>query len=351
MKSLLAAGHEVHVLAPQDDSVIALEEMGCTFTPLRMDRNGMNPFAELALRRRIGLHFDEISPEIVLGFTIKNNVFGAMAAGARNIPFIPNVTGLGTAFQLDGILKTGSIALYRFAFRKCPIVFFQNSNDRDIFLRAKIVDLQKTRLLPGSGIDLEAFQPAPVSGRSNELVFLMVSRLLRDKGVAEYAEAARMLRKKLPGTRFQLLGEADSANRTAISLDQVKRWEATHNIEYLGTSNDVPSLLAKADCVVLPSYYPEGTPRSLIEAAAMARPVITTDMPGCRAVIDDGRSGMLCKPRDPEDLARKMEAFAASSSASRAEMGLVGRAKMEREFDVSLVVDAYRDAMEVSLAS
>lgn len=345
MEALLADGHQLHILAPIDDSVGELAALGCSFTHLQMDRKGLNPLAELALRRRMGRHFDAIQPDMILGFTIKNNVFGAMAAAKRAIPFVPNVTGLGTAFQSGGMLQSATIALYRNAFRACPLVFFQNSNDRDRFCRHKIVAAQRTQLLPGSGIDLEAFRPAAAHDRSEKLTFIMIARLLRDKGVFEYAEAARTLHATMPQARFQLVGEAGSANRTAISLDRARELEKTHNISYLGTSDDVPALIEEADCVVLPSYYPEGAPRSLIEAAAMARPIITTDMPGCRDIVRDGKTGYLCVPRNVSSLVTAIGRFASLTFDEREQMGASGRMRMQEKFDVAFVIRSYREAI------
>ncbi|MCP9223440.1 glycosyltransferase family 4 protein [Erythrobacter sp. LQ02-29] len=348
VEALLSDGHEVHILAPEDDYVPEIQGLGCQFTPLRMDRKGLNPVAELAFLRRLRAHLDKIQPDVILGFTIKNNVFGAMAASKGNLPFIPNVTGLGTAFQSSSFLKAASIGLYRSAFRKCPVVFFQNDQDRDLFLKYDMIRDEQVRMLPGSGIDLERFSPSPDAAErivSEGPVFLMVARLLREKGVAEYAEAARVMRKELPTARFQVLGEAGSAYRSAISRAEIRGWEETHGIEYLGTSSDVRSEMHEADCIVLPSYYPEGAPRSLIEAAAMGKPIITTDTPGCRSIVDDATTGYLCAPRDAGDLARAMRYFAALPPQARYAMGRAGRTKMEREFDVTIVVDAYREAI------
>jgi len=260
-----------------------------------------------------------------------------------DIPFIPNVSGLGTAFLSGGALQFVAETLYKQAFRGLETVFFQNDDDRDLFVRRRLVKDGQTRLLPGSGIDLERFAPVPQP--DGPPVFLMIGRLLRDKGVLEYAEAARRLRISHPQARFRLLGATGSANRSAIGADTVKAWQDEGIIEYLGTTDDVRPHIAAASCVVLPSYR-EGAPRTLIEAAAMSRPLIATDVPGCRAVVDDGRNGYLCAVKDGASLADACARFLALTPDDRSAMGRAGRSKMEQEFDQALVATAYLSAID-----
>ena len=280
----------------------------------------------------------------MLSFTIKNNLYGATAARSLGIPFLPNVTGLGTAFLSVGLLRRAAETLYRLAFARLPVIFFQNEDDRDLFVSQRLVRSDQAMLLPGSGIDLDRFAAAAYPREDDDIRFLMISRLLRDKGVVEYVEAARAVRGAFPNARFQLLGAAGYDNRTAIDAATAARWHEEGAIEYLGTSDDVRPLIAAAHCVVLPSYR-EGAPRTLIEAAAMARPLIATDVPGCRAVIDNGISGYLCKVRDSGDLAAAMRRFLAHPHGERAAMGMAGRGKMERDYAVGIVIDRYRQAI------
>jgi glycosyltransferase involved in cell wall biosynthesis len=254
------------------------------------------------------------------------------------------VTGLGTAFLSGGFLQRIAEGLYRHAFRNLGVIFFQNEDDRDLFLERRLVTAQQARLLPGSGIDLTQFAATDYPPESDAPVFLMIARLLRDKGVIEYVVAARKVKAEHPRARFQLLGAVDAANRTAIDAATVKSWQEEGVIEYLGTADDVRPHIAAAHCVVLPSYR-EGAPRTLIEAAAMARPLIATDVPGCRAVVEDGVTGYLCKVRDGDDLAKSMNTFLALPQAEMAQMGLAGRAKMAAHFDQAIVVEAYRNAL------
>ena len=349
VEELIADGHRVTVLAPADDSVADLESIGCRVLPLEMSVKGLNPLQDLKLIRTFKKVFRSERPDVILSYTIKNNIFGAMAAKACNIPFIPNVTGLGTAFLSGGVLQTVAEGLYRKAFRSLPSVFFQNTDDRDLFLERRLVKSDQAQLLPGSGIDLDRFSAADYPTETRGPVFLMIARLLRDKGVVEFVEAARLLKAKSPDTRFQLLGAVDAANRTAIDPAIVRTWQDDSSIEYLGTTDDVRPHIAGAHCVVLPSYR-EGAPRTLIEAASMARPLIATDVPGCRSVVDDGVNGILCEVRSGESLAAACISFLGLSLEEQADMGRAGRVKMETAFDQALVVQAYRDAIASEVA-
>lgn len=346
VEALASDGHRITVLAPPDDAVSKLERLGCQMRPLEMSVKGLNPLADLKLQRSFARIFREERPDAVLSYTIKNNVFGARAAQSAGVPFLPNVTGLGTAFLSGKLLQTVTEQLYRRSFAALPVVFFQNEDDRDLFLNRQLVQADQARLLPGSGIDLEHFAPVAMPAVGAPPIFLMIARLLRDKGVLEFVAAARRIKSRHPQVRFQLLGAAGSENRSAIDAQTVQAWQAEGVVEYLGTTADVRPAIAAASCVVLPSYR-EGAPRTLIEAAAMARPLIATDVPGCRAVVDQDVSGFLCKVRSAASLAAAMERFLALSGDARQAMGAAGRAKMEREYDQALVVAAYREALAV----
>ena len=350
LSALLADGHEVTVLAPDDEFAAKLTGLGARFIPLPMQLKSVNPASHVALAWRMRRAFAKIQPDIVLSYTIKNNIYGAFAARSLGQRFIPNVTGLGTAFLSGGILQSLAQLLYRSAFAGLPVVFFQNEDDRDLFLGKGLLEPRQARLLPGSGIDLAHFAASPYPPAKNPPIFLMIARLLRQKGVEEFVEAARLVRKQYPAVRFQLLGAAGTANRSAISLDTVQAWENTHGIEYLGTCQDVRAQIAEANCVVLPSYR-EGAPRTLIEAAAMGRPVIATDVPGCRSVVANGTGGLLCPPRDAGGLAAACVRFLELDQAEREAMGQAGRAKMEREFDQELIARAYREVIGQAMAA
>lgn len=344
VEALQADGHRITLLAPSDDTVHDLERLGCRVRPLEMSVKGLNPLEDLRLQRNFARIFQDERPDAVLSYTIKNNVFGALAAKSVGVPFLPNVTGLGTAFLSGKLLQIVTEQLYQRSFAGLPVVFFQNEDDRDLFLDRGLVKAYQAQLLPGSGIDLDRFAPVPMPAPDTPPVFLMIARLLRDKGVVEFVEAARQVKIRHPEARFRLLGAVGSANRSAVDRSTLEGWVSEGVVEYLGTTPDIRPAIAAASCVVLPSYR-EGAPRTLIEAAAMARPVIATDVPGCRAVVDNWVSGFLCDVRSADGLSAVMERFLALPTDAQREMGAAGRAKMVREYDQALVVNAYRAAL------
>lgn len=334
-------GHEVVVLAPFDDYHPKLVAMGCTMHDLPMDRNGTAPLAEAGLLSRIHVALRRLRPDIVFGYTIKNNIYAGLSCRWLGIPFVPNVTGLGPAFNDRGVLNRVVRSLYHLAFAQAQAVFFQNPDDRATFLQAGLVKPGRTRLLPGSGVDLERFAAQPLLHNRDHTTFLLVSRMLWDKGVGLYVEAAREVRARVPQARFQLLGPPDPASRSGIPIAQIQAWAAEGVIDYLGRTDDVRPALAGADCIVLPSWYREGTPRILLEAAATGRPVITTDMPGCRDAVQNGQTGLICQPRDLASLVAAMHSFIDMSPAARAAMGQAARARAEAAFDEGDVIAAY----------
>ena len=351
VQAMAAHGFEVAAASPNDAHTARLGEIGCRHIPLAIDNKGTNPLKDAVLFLRYIDLMRREKPGVYLSWTIKPNIYGSLAAHILRIPVICNVSGLGTTFLHDGWLTRFVKLLYRVALSRSAVVFFQNREDLDLFVESRLVRPQQVHLLPGSGIDLDRFAPAPIAPREadNGPVFILVARLLWDKGIREYVEAARSIKARMPQVRFRLLGFLDVENRTAVPRQTVENWEQEGIIEYLGQTSDVRPHLADADCVVLPSYR-EGTPRSLLEAAAMARPLIATDVPGCRDVVDDGVNGWLCRAKDINDLANKMLRFAESSTAQRLEMGRQSRLKAERQFNERIVVDAYLAAIEQILA-
>lgn len=348
LRALIGAGHEVTVAAPPDESAKELERLGCRFLPLPMDSGGTSARRDLDLVRRYIGAMRAVRPNVYLGYTIKPNVYGSLAAHYLGVPAINNVSGLGTAFIRDTWLTGVVKGLYKIALSRSHTVFFQNADDRDLFISRRLVAEPRTALLPGSGIDLVHFSPAGLPPPRDETVFLLIARLLFDKGVGEFVEAARHL--KAGGARFQLLGFLDADNQTAVPRNRVEAWVREGLVEYLGAHADVRPFIAAADCVVLPSYR-EGTPHTLLEAAAMGRPLIATNVPGCRDVVDDNVNGLLCAARDGADLAGKMRAFIDMPPRQREEMGQRGRAKMERQFDEAIVISRYFEAIARATAN
>jgi glycosyltransferase involved in cell wall biosynthesis len=349
IRALVAAGFDVVAVAPVDKYAASLKDLGCRFVPLPMDNKGTHPGRDAMLLWRFVKLFKLERPDLYLGFTVKPNVYGSMAAHLLGIPVINNIAGLGAVFGKTGLLVILVRALYRAALSRSAKVFFQNKDDRELFITGELVLAEVTDLLPGSGVDLTRFTVLP--SRTLELTtqkfrFLLIARMLWDKGIGEYVEAAKLIRERWSNAEFCLLGFLDVQNPGAISQSQMDDLVA-QGVVYLGASDDVRKEIAEADCIVLPSYYREGTPRTLLEAAAMARPIITTDAVGCREVVDDGINGYLCQVRDAADLASKMEKMLSLSPEQRAEMGLQGRAKVEAEFDEQIVIGKYLRAIKV----
>jgi glycosyltransferase involved in cell wall biosynthesis len=348
IRSLRDHGYDVVVAAPADDYVGRVMQMGCRFVKVPMDNNGTNPARDF----RLLLHYLRVlhveRPHVYLGYTVKPNVYGSIAAHVLGIPVINNIAGLGTTFINRTPVTHMVRALYRLSLRRSRRVFFQNADDQDCFVRQKIVPSRITDRLAGSGIDLTHYRPSPAPTlQGRPFRFLLVSRMLKDKGVAEYAGAAAIVRRRLPGAsvEFQLLGSVDARNLNAIPLARIQEWERAGLVQYLGRTDDVRPVVTDSDCVVLPSYR-EGVPHSLLEAAAMARPIIASDAVGCRDVVDDHINGLLCRVRDAEDLAEKMVEMINDSSEHRLEMGMAGRRKVEAQFDERTVIQKYLDMID-----
>jgi glycosyltransferase involved in cell wall biosynthesis len=346
LRGLVSDGHRLIALVPKDEHMERLEGLGCDVVPLKISRRGTILHEEARLLGAFLLKFRSLRPDVILSYTIKNNIYGGLAARMLRIPFIPNVSGLGSTFASERFRTRLIPVLYRNAFRNLPIVFFQNTHDRELFSELEIVGHGRGRLLPGSGVDTTAFLPCPLPGDASRLTFLLVARLLWAKGIGEYAGAARQLASRFPGARFQIVGPYEDDPLEGVPRSTMEGWLRDGPVEYLGQVGDIREVMAQADCVVLPSYYREGTPRALLEAAAMGRPIVTTDWPGCRSVVDDGKSGFLCRPRDADDLAAKLTLVAEATPEARAAMGRAGRSRAEEYFDERLVVAAYRDALD-----
>ena len=343
IRALRQKGWRVVALSPPDDYSARLAELGAEHVPIAIDSLGVSPVRDLALFVRYHRLLKQIRPDAFLGFTAKPNIWGSLAANALGIPVINNISGLGTAFIEGGALRRIVSILYRAALRGSEAVFFQNPEDRQLFLHRRLVRPDQTRLLPGSGLDLVWFRPAAIP--PGPFAFLMIGRLLWQKGVREYVEAARIVRRKAPDARFRLLGFLDAPNRSAVPRAEVERWAADGLIDYLGATDDVRPHIAAAHCVVLPSHR-EGLPRALLEGAAMGRPLIATDVPGCRQVVEDGANGFLCDVRDAPSLAEAMLKMLSLPQDLRSAMGAAGRERVERQFDERHAIRPYLVALD-----
>jgi glycosyltransferase involved in cell wall biosynthesis len=341
----LAQGHKVFAIAPDDGYGNHLTKLGCQYTPVSMDPKGSNPLKDFRLMIDLKQIYTQTALDVVLHYTVKPNIYGTLAARSCHIKCVNNVTGLGTLFIRQNIKSFVGQSLYKIAFRYPELVFFQNKDDRDLFIAKQLIRKKITDLLPGSGVDTLQFHPQTFK-RNTSFTFLVVARLLVDKGINEYVNAARLLRDKGHRYRFQLLGGVEECAGLGITKDALKTWENEGLVEYLGRVDDVQPYMHQADCIVLPSYR-EGTPRSLLEAASLAKPIITTDVPGCKETVVNGENGFLCEAKNPLDLANKMESMANLSDRLLEYMGKKSRKLAEAKFDHFKVVAKYCKAIGI----
>jgi glycosyltransferase involved in cell wall biosynthesis len=341
IREMSQAGFSVVVVAPRDKYSEDLGKHGCRYEPLPMDNKGRNPFRDALLFGRFLVFFARERPSCFLSFTIKPNIYGSIAANLLGIPVVNNIAGLGSVFVSKGLTQTVVRIMYRIALRHSRQVFFQNSDDYKIFIDHRITRPEISEILPGSGVDTVRFAPRPRQITEERFTFLFLGRLLREKGVPEFVEAARALSSNHPNTRFQILGFSGVDNPSAIQASELQKWADEGIIENLGETDDVRPFLANADCIVLPSYYREGVPRTLLEAASMERPVITTDMPGCRDAVIDGKSGFIVKPQNVAELVGKMKIMMDLPAHSREQMGKYAREHVQTNFDERRVLSRY----------
>ncbi len=349
IRVLVAHGYEVIAVAPYDEYADRLEELGCRFVALPMDNKGTHPGRDLLLTIRFLKLLRKERPDVFLGYTVKPNIYGSFAAHLLYIPVINNIAGLGAVFIRNNWLTRFVRLLYKLALSRSHHVFFQNNEDLELFVDQSLVSIRKVSRLPGSGINLSDFTYMPSTAIDNSsFKFILVARLLWDKGVGEYVNAAKIVRREYPNVKFQILGFLDVKNPSAVSTEQMNEWVDEGLVAYLGVTDDVKPYLVASDCVVLPSYR-EGLPRSLLEATAIGRPIIATDVTGCRDVVDHGVNGLLCNVRDSDDLANKMLQMIEMTPNERAVMGRAGRQKVETEFDENIVIDHYLNAINNAL--
>ena len=344
IRSLLLAGYRVCVLAPKDAYFERLQSLGCEVRDIPMDNKGTNPVRDAGLLLRFQKQYRRLKPAVALHFTIKPVIYGSFAARTSGIPYVNTIPGLGTPFIRENWVTRVVEVLYRASQKRAERMFFLNDDDHQVFLRRRLAPPQRMEVLGGEGVDLAHFPVTDVPG-GNEFRFLFIGRMLRDKGVMEFVDAARRVGASVSHARFQLLGPCSVENRTAIGREMLDAWVSEGVVEYLGETNDVRPHIARAHCIVLPSYR-EGSPRALLEGAAMGRPLIATDVTGCRDIVDDGVNGFLCRTCDAEDLAEKMQRVLNMPTELRRTMGEAGRAKVEREFSEERLISSYRTIID-----
>lgn len=341
IKEFIRNGDEVHVISPRDEYTKKIESLGCSAHHIKIDGRGINPFIDIITCLRFMILFWKIKPHVILNFTPKNNIYSSLAASPLNIPVINNIAGLGHSFMRDCVLSKIVKKLYKISQRKVSYIFFQNDEDMKIFKENKIGLKAFKERIPGSGVDLKRFHfySAP---QKKPLRFLMSARMITEKGVYLFVEAARQLKEKYRDeVDFSLLGFCDSDTPSSVKIDEINTWVGQGIIHYLGVTDKVEDVIKDVHCVVLPSYYREGVPKSLLEAGAMGKPIITTDNVGCRETVVDGYNGYLCNPKSLSSLIVAMEKIIVSSEEEINQLGKNSRKHIADKFDEKIVIDRY----------
>jgi galacturonosyltransferase len=338
LESLLKK-NEVYMCLPDGEFIPKMIEMGCRFEKYDFNRHGTNPIQDLKLFGFYRSLIKKIKPDIVFTYTIKPNVYGGAACASLRIPYVVNITGLGTAVENGGILQKITLFLYKNGLRKSQKVFFQNTENRDFMLRHGVVK-GAYDMLPGSGVNLSQYKVFDYPN-GNTIDFTFIARVMKEKGIDQFLDAAQYIRKKYPDTRFHICGYCEQDYK-----DKLQELDRQGVIIYHGLVSDMTEIYKISSCIVHPTYYPEGLSNVLLESCACGRPIITTNRSGCREVIDDGVNGYIVNQKDSQDLIEKIEKFLSLSWGERRQMGLAGRAKVEKEFDRQIVIDKYLDEVK-----
>lgn len=339
IQKMLDTGYEVYFSSPDEEKVTELIKMGCKFEACTYNRHGANPFKEFALLLAYKKLICRVSPDIVLTYTIKPNVYGGIVCSRLHIPYVANITGLGTAVENRGIMKKLTLMLYHLGLKNAKKVFFQNSANL-AFMQEQHILHGLYDLLPGSGVNLEqnCYEPYPEDNGTE--TFLFIGRLMKDKGIEELVLAAERICTKYKNVRFVAVGFCEPDYQT-----ELKKLNADRYISMVGEQKNVHEWITQANAIVHPSYH-EGMSNALLEAASSGRPILASDVPGCRETFDEGISGFGFKPRDVDSLCEVIEKFIAVPYEAKAEMGQKGRKKMEKEFDRNIVVEKYMNEIK-----
>jgi len=338
VQSYLKEGNQVLFLTPKDEYVALVEEWGAKWFETPIDATGTNPLKDRAYMKSIKKVLQKESPDVVLSYTIKSNIYSCIAAKSLGIPVICNVSGLGTVFLVTGLKGSFAKRLYRYAFKHASFVFFQNQDDKKLFLSKIKISSDKVGLLPGSGINLHDFA-AKAYNPSREFKFLMISRLIIEKGVREFADAAGKFLKD-ESVSFTLVGKYDELHARSIRRWELDEWMSDGRLTYLSHTNKIKELIEEHDAVVLPSYR-EGTPRTLLEAAAIGRPLIASNVPGCVEVVEEGYNGFLFEAKNAQSLVEKLETFMDLNREERIKIAHNSRKLVEKKFAEEFVINSY----------
>ena len=346
VERLLADGYEVHLSSPYGKKIQILQNLGVKWHNIDIDRHGLNPLKDLRIIRLYKRLIKTIKPIAVLGYTIKPNIYGAIAAKRTGSPFIANVTGIGNALGRTGLIQEMLILMYRYAFDRTQRVFFQNADNMKYFIDHKMINANAA-LIPGSGVNLTKnkyteMTKGDINDKNNPVKFAFISRILIEKGIEEYLAAASIIKEKYPNTEFHVCGFCEREYKGTLN-DRVE----DGTVFYHGMINDVAGFMEQMHCIVHPTYYPEGLSNVLLEACACGRAIITTDHTGCREVCRDTYNGFLVNEKDVEDLASMIERFINLPFEEKKKMGLNGRKMVEEEYDRQIVVDRYMDEIHI----
>lgn len=334
VERFLEDGHEVHISSPYGERIDDLVKLGAKFHEIKMDRHGMNPIEEMRILTQYKKLMKEVKPDICLGFTIKPNIYGAIASRRYGIPFVANITGLGTAVETPGLSQKILILLYKYAFKDIQRVFFQNEENKKFF-NDRGLARENGMIIPGSGVNLERY-PYREYPEDGIIKFAFISRIMKEKGIDQYLDAARAIKEKNKNVEFHVCGFCEP--------EYDGRLQEEHNkgvVNYHGMIRDVAGFMGEMHCIIHPTYYPEGISNVLLEACATGRPIITTDRSGCREVVDDGKNGYMIPCQNTESLIKAVEKFLKLTWKEKKEMGEEARRKVENEFDRQIVVEKY----------
>lgn len=334
LEELIKQQHEVYISLPNDDYVPKLEKIGCKFIDTQIERRGTNPIKDFKLLLNYIKILRKIRPNIVLTYTIKPNVYGGIACSITKTPYIANITGLGTSLEKKGIIQKITLTLYKWGLKRASTIFFQNKTNQIFFKENRIVN-KNSRLIPGSGVNLEqhVFEEYPIKNRN--ICLLFIGRIMKAKGIDELLEAAERIKGHHPNIQFHLVGGMEE-NYTR-KLSDLQKLDI---IKYHGQQKDIHSFINGAHAIILPSHH-EGLANVLLESASTGRPILASKVPGCIETFDDGVTGIGFEVKNVDSLVEAILKFLHLSYEQKKEMGIVGRKKMEMEFDRKLVVKAY----------
>lgn len=347
--NFLDHGMKVFACAPKDEFSHKLISLGIEFHDIKISQKGTNAFDDFNLLLSYKKIIKDIRPDICLFYTIKPNIYGSLAAQSENVPFINNISGLGTVFLRNRPSSYIAKLLYKRALKNSSHVFFQNQDDLNLFKETGIILHNRREVLPGSGIDVDYFKPKHVNVNNENFTFLMVSRLIFDKGIREYIKATQIVRNKFPNVNFNILGQAEEKGNLGFTKSEIIQISDENNIEWHSLKVDVRPYMSQADVIVLPSYR-EGMSRALLEALSMEKAILTTDVPGCRELVNKNQNGLLCKAKDANDLAQKMIELIEMPIEKVKQMGKNGRLFVKKSFAEELIFEAYNNAIADKLS-